>query len=281
MKWTSWEKVKGLDFTDIIYEKKYRTEGGGVARITINRPERYNSFTAHTHEEMCTALDDATVDRTIGVIVLTGAGDKAFCTGGDLSWEATPGELRKMFYHTVGIDPVQRVTRQPVIAAVKGYCIGGGNHIAYVADFTIAADNAIFGQTGPRVGSLPDGWLPAYLTRVVGAKKAREIWMLCRRYNAKEALEMGLVNAVVPLDKLDEEVDKWCDEILQASPDAIAILKASFGADIEYMAGSLGYYSRLMAPNWFDSEMMKEAQTAWFEKRKPNFWKFEKPRGSK
>ncbi len=273
MAWTPWDKVKSKDFTDIIYEKKFREEGGGVARITINRPHKLNAFTRHTMDEMIEALDEASHDETVGVVVLTGAGDKAFCTGGDMGWESSPSELRRAFYNTVGMDSCIRMCRKPVIAAVKGWCIGGGNHMAYSCELTMAADNAVFGQTGPRVGSIPGGWTVAQLTRVVGAKKAREMWLLCKRYSAKEALDMGLVNAVVPLDKLDEEVDKWCDEILQGAPDSIAIIKASFNSDIDYMTGTQGLHSRLMVPNWFEGEPIKEAQKAWLEKRRPNFWK--------
>jgi naphthoate synthase/2-ketocyclohexanecarboxyl-CoA hydrolase len=273
MSWTEWVKVPECDFKDIIYEKKHLDSGGGVARITINRPEKLNAFTNRTVTEMGTAFDDASHDPSIGVVVLTGTGDKAFCVGGDVTWESTGG-LRRQFYHEHWPNYYLRLCRKPIIAAVKGYAIGGGHHIAYCCDFTIAAENAVFGQNGPRVASPADGWIVPYLARVVGAKKAREIWMLCRRYSAREALEMGLVNKVVPLDKLAEEVDKWCEEILALSPTCIEILKAAFDADIEYLTGTFGLQSRLMAPGHFDSEEFKEAQQAFLEKRKPNFWKF-------
>ena len=274
-KWTEWEKVKGYDFTDIIYEKKYHQELlGGVARITINRPHKMNAFTAHTMDEMFHAFYDASHDKMIGVIVLTGAGERAFCTGGDIEWEEKG--LREQFYWRLSANHLVRMSRKPVLAAVKGYAIGGGNHLAYFCDFTIAAENAIFGQNGPRVASPADGFIVAYLTRVVGAKKAREMWMLCRRYNAQQALEMGLVNAVVPLDKLDEEVDRWCEEILSLSPGCIEILKASFDQDISYMEGSYTQISRYLYPDWFDMPECHEGPKAFLEKRKPNFWKIRK-----
>jgi naphthoate synthase/2-ketocyclohexanecarboxyl-CoA hydrolase len=273
MVWTAWEKVPGFEFADILYERKYRDRGGGVARITINRPEKLNAFTDRTIEEMATALDDASHDNSIGVVVLTGAGDRAFSSGGDVSWESAGG-LRRQFYRSFPPNHYLRMCRKPIIAAVKGYAIGGGNHLAYCCDFTIAAENAIFGQNGPRVASPADGYPVAYLTRVVGAKRAREMWMLCRRYNAQQALEMGLVNVVVPLDKLEEEVDRWCDELLDLNPTCIEILKATFDSDIDYMAGSFGRLSSLMAPDFFDGPDPREAAEAFFAKRKPDFWQF-------
>lgn len=271
MSWSEWKSVQKLSFTDIIYDKKYHHDlGGGAARITINRPKKLNAFTDHTQDEMFHAIYDASHDPTIGVVVLTGAGDQAFCTGGDVEWEEKG--LREQFYWRYAPDQLARICRKPIIAAVKGWCIGGGNHLAYFCDFTIAADNAKFGQNGPRVASPADGYIVAYLTRVVGAKKAREMWMLCRRYTASEALTMGLINAVVPLDKLDEEVDKWCEEILALSPGCIEILKASFDMEIDYMAGSYGQLSRQMYPDWFSSPEAEEGPKAFMEKRKPNFW---------
>ena len=271
MSWSEWKSVQKISFTDIIYEKKHHHSlGGGAARITINRPKKLNAFTDHTQDEMFHAIYDASHDPTIGVVVLTGAGDQAFCTGGDVEWEEKG--LREQFYWRYAPDQLARICRKPIIAAVKGWCIGGGNHLAYFCDFTIAADNAKFGQNGPRVASPADGYIVAYLTRVVGAKKAREMWMLCRRYTASEALAMGLINAVVPLDKLDEEVDKWCEELLALSPGCIEILKASFDMEIDYMAGSYGQLSRQMYPDWFSSPEAEEGPKAFMEKRKPNFW---------
>jgi naphthoate synthase/2-ketocyclohexanecarboxyl-CoA hydrolase len=279
MAWTSLERVTGFDFKDVIYERKYRDRGGGVARITINRPDRLNAFTDRTIGEIATALDDASHDRSVGVVVLTGAGDRAFSSGGDVEWEAEGG-LRRQFYGSFPPNHYLRMCRKPIIAAVRGYAIGGGNHLAYCCDFTIAAENAVFGQNGPRVASPADGYLVAYLTRVIGAKKAREMWMLCRRYDARQALEMGLVNAVVPLDRVEEEVDRWCEEILDLNPTCIEVLKATFDSDIDYMAGSFGRLSSLMAPDFFEGPDPKEAGEAFFAKRKPDFWQFRKKRGS-
>ena len=275
MGWTAWEKVtgEGLDLADIIYEKKYHTEiGGGVAKITVNRPKKYNAFTDVTQNEMFRAFYDASHDPTIGVVVITGAGDH-FGTGGDVEWEAWG--IREQFYWRFAPNRLVRTCRKPVIAAVKGYCIGGSHHLAYMCDFTIAADTAIFGQNGPRVSSPADGFIITYLTRVVGAKKARELWMLCRRYTAQEAVEMGLANKAVPLDKLDEEVDKWCEEILALNPDCIEILKASFDAEIDQMP-QIGLMANTLYPDFFDSAICKEGVTAFMEKRKPDFWKVRK-----
>ena len=194
MTWTEWKQVEGFTFDDIIYEKKSIIESGAyAARVTINRPARHNAVTDVTGNEMRYAFDDASRDPMVGIVVITGAGDRAFCSGGDVNWEA--GENYGIgFSYGSSMQKMLRLTRVPVLAAVKGYAIGGGNHLAYMCDFTIAADNAIFGQVGPRVGSPADGYYVSYLTHVVGHKKAREMWMLCRRYNAQEGLEMGLAN---------------------------------------------------------------------------------------
>ena len=274
-KWTDWEKVPELELKDIIYERKYHKElEGGVARITINRPERLNSFTAHTMDEMFKAFYDAGHDKSVGVVLLTGAGDRAFSTGGDVEWEKWG--LREQFYWRY--EPNRLVTvvcRKPVIAVIKGWCIGGGHHLAYTCDLSIAADNAKFGQNGPRVSSPADGYLVPYLSRVIGMKRAKEMWMLCRRYSAEQALEWGLINAVAPLDKLDEEVDKWCEELLSLSPGCLEILKATFDSEL-YSMVALGVHSALMYPDWFDTEEGKEGVQAFMEKRKPNFWKIRK-----
>ena len=210
----------------------------GVARITINRPEKYNAFTADTCEELIDALKRAGWDKSVGVIVLAGAGDRAFCTGGDQS--AHEGSYGGRGTIGLPIDELQSLIRdvpKPVIARVQGFAIGGGNVLATLCDLTIASEKAVFGQVGPKVGSVDPGFGTAYLARLVGEKRAREIWYLCRRYSAKEALDMGLVNAVVPHDKLDAEVDKWCAEIIERSPTAIAIAKRSFNADTEQLRG--------------------------------------------
>src|SRR5580698_3680430 len=216
-----------MDYEDILYETR-----NGVAWITINRPEKMNAFRGTTCDELIRALNRAGYDRSIGAIVLAGAGDRAFCTGGDQSAHDGNYDGRG----TIGLpmeelhDAIRNVPK-PVIARVQGYAIGGGNVLCTICDFTIASEKAVFGQVGPKVGSVDPGFGTAYLARVVGEKKAREIWYLCRRYSAAEALAMGLVNAVVPDDQLDTEVDAWCREIVERSPTAIAIAKRSFNAD--------------------------------------------------
>ena len=275
MKWQEWKNVGGFAFKDILYEKRVRNAGGEVARITINRPNSLNSFTDETIKELQAAFDDASNDRMVGLVIFTGAGEKSFCAGGDIKWEGV--RSRAQFFIDDSPNRFLRMCRKPVLAVVKGYAIGGGNHLAYECDFTIAAENAIFGQNGPRVASPADGYIVRYLVSVVGAKKAREIWMLCRKYNAKQALDMGLVNAVFPLDKIDEEVDKWADEVLSLSPDCIEILKATFESEIDQMAGSIRRYVAMMYPGFPLGPEVKEAQTAFWEKRAPDFWKFRKP----
>lgn len=287
-KWNEWRKVENpeLAFTEVIYEKKYHEElGGGVARVAINRPDTLNSFDTHTVKEVCLALIDASDDPTIGVIVLTGTGDRAFCTGGDVKWETegTLGYARGSRWIFLGGEPCINDflvrCRKPVIAAVKGYAIGGGHHLAYQCDITIAAENAVFGQTGPKIGSPADGFMVAYSTRVVGAKKGKEIWMLTRQYTAQEALEMGLVNKVVSLEKFDREVDKWCEEILDHSPSCEAMLKACFDNEIDELRGSLnlGRLGNFIAPDFFEGPEIEEAQQAFLEKRKTDFWSHLRP----
>lgn len=272
MTWSNWEKVSGagLDFTDVLFEKKYHQElGGGIARIAVNRPQKYNAFTAHTQDELFHAFFDASHDPGIGVVIFTGVGDH-FGTGGDVEWEAWG--LREQFNWRYTPDRLMRICRKPIIAQVRGFCIGGSHHMAYLCDFTIAADTAIFGQNGPRVSSPADGYIIPYLARVVGAKKAREMWMLARRYSASEAYDMGLVNKVVPMPKLEEEVDKWCEELLSLSPGCIEVLKASFDDEIDHMP-QLGLHSGWMYPDWFEMKECREGVDAFMQKRKPQFWK--------
>ena len=271
MPWQPWEQVEELAFNDIIYEKRTREAGGRMARITINRPQVRNAFTDKTVKELQRAFDDASNDRMVGVVVLTGAGDEAFCAGGDIKWEGE--RSRAQFFMDDAPNRMLRFCRKPVIAAIKGWAIGGGHHIAYFCDFSIAAENAKFGQNGPIVGSPADGYIVRYLTSVVGAKKAREIWMLCRRYTAQEALQMGLVNTVVPLDRMDAEVEKWADEILSKSPECIEILKATFDSEVDEMAGTMRRFVSMMYPNFPLGPEVQEAQTAFWEKRPPDFWK--------
>lgn len=264
-----WQKVK--DYTDIIYEK-----AEGIARITINRPHVHNAFRPLTVQEMMDAFADAREDREIGVVLLRGAGDKAFCTGGDQKVRGDAGYVGDDGVPRLNVLDLQRQIRylpKPVIAVVAGYCIGGGHVLHLVCDLTIAADNAIFGQAGPRVGSFDAGYGATLLARIVGHKKAREIWYLCRQYTAQEALEMGLINAVVPLERLEEETVKWAREILQMSPTAIRFLKAAFNADTDGLAGlqQLAGDATLL---FYQTEEAKEGHRAFLEKRKPDFSKF-------
>ena len=229
----NWQKTEGYE--DVIYEK-----AEGIARITINRPEVHNAFRPKTVFELQQTLEDAHEDPEIGVVLLTGAGGKAFCSGGDQRVRGHGGyvgEDKTPRLNILGVQNQIRYMPKPVIAVVAGYAIGGGHVLHVVCDLTIAADNAIFGQTGPKVGSFDGGYGASYLASIVGQKKAREIWFLCRQYNAQEALQMGLVNTVVPLDQLEEESIKWAKEILEKSPIALRFLKASFNADTDGQAG--------------------------------------------
>jgi len=267
-RWSADQKAPG--FKDIIYERAVRSTGGAAARITINRPQRHNAFTRDTMKEMMVAIDHANRDASVGVVVLQGAGDRAFSSGGDVAWEAERSAAD--WYFDVPPNHVVRFSSQPVIAAVRGYAIGGGNHLAYTCDLTIAADNAVFGQIGSRIGSPADGYMVRYLVRVIGAKRAREMWLTRRRISAQEALSWGLVNAVVPLAELDDEVLIWCDRVLDGSPTCVKILKAVFDDEIDEMAGDVRRTAHLIAPNFGESAEAREAQSAFFEKRAPKFW---------
>lgn len=255
-----------MEFQDIRYEAT-----NGVARITIDRPKVMNAFRGQTCEELIAAFNRAGWDPRIGVVVLTGAGDRAFCTGGDQSAHDGSYDGRG----TIGLPVeqlhgVMRDIPKPVIARVQGYAIGGGNVLAAICDLTIASDKAVFGQVGPKVGSVDPGFGTAYLARVVGEKRAREFWYLCRRYSAQEALDMGLVNAVVAPDQLDAEVDRWCAEIVERSPTAIAIAKRSFNADTDHIRGiaSMGMQSLAL---YYGTAESREGVAAFKEKRKPEF----------
>ncbi len=272
MSWSNWERVSapGLEFTEIVYEKKsHRELEAGIARITMNQPEKFNAMTLHTVDEMFRAFYDASHDATVGAIIIAGAG-KHFGSGGDVNWEKWG--LREAFYFRYPHNRLVRLSPKPVIAAVQGYCLGGHNHFAYCCDFTIAAENAIFGQAGPRVSSPADGFMVPYLCRVIGAKRAREMWRLCRRYTALEAYEMGLVNTVVPLERLEQEVDKWCEEMLALSPGCLEILKAAFDQEMDGYA-DLGVISSRLYPDWFDMPEGKEGAAAFTERRRPQFWR--------
>lgn len=277
---SKWIKVKSASggYSDILYDKM-----DGIAKITINRPEVRNAFRPETVKEMYDAFSDARNDETIGVILLTGKGPAkdgkyAFCSGGDQRIRGDKGYKSKDGTQSLNVLDLQKLIRsipKPVIALVAGYAIGGGHVLHVVCDLTIAADNAIFGQTGPKVGSFDGGLGASYLARIIGQKKAREIWYLCRQYNAKQALEMGLVNAVVPVDQLEEEGIKWAKEILQHSPMAIRVLKSAFNAELDGQAGiqELAGNATLL---YYMSEEAQEGKKAYLEKRKPDFKKFPK-----
>jgi 2-ketocyclohexanecarboxyl-CoA hydrolase len=255
-------------YEDIIYQAD-----NGVATITINRPQKFNAFRGKTCEELISAFHRAGWNRDIGVIVLTGAGEKAFCTGGDQSAHEGSYDGRGMI--GLPIEDLQRVIRdvpKPVIAKVRGYAIGGGNVLALICDLTIAAESAVFGQVGPKMGSVDPGFGTAYMARVIGEKRAREVWYLCRRYSAKEALAMGMVNAVVPDAELDAEVARWCAELVERSPTAIAIAKRSFNADTAGIMGiaDMGMQALSM---YYQTDESKEGVQALKEKRKPEFRK--------
>ena len=260
-------------FTDILYHK-----ADGIAKITINRPRVRNAFRPLTVVEMMRALEDARDDQGIGVVILTGAGDKAFCSGGDIGVRGDDGYKDERGVERLNVLDFQRQIRtcpKPVIAMVAGFAIGGGHVLHLLCDLTIAAENARFGQTGPRVGSFDGGYGASYMARIVGQKRAREIWFLCRQYDAQQALAMGLVNTVVPLERLEEETVAWCREILANSPLAIRCLKAALNADCDGQAGlqELAGNATLL---FYMSEEGQEGRNAYLEKRKPDFSKFPK-----
>lgn len=265
-----WSTIK--EFEDIRFEK---TEDG-IAKVTINRPEVRNAFRPKTVKEMMEAFDLAHEDDSVGVIVLTGEGEKAFCSGGDQKVRGDGGYVDDKGVPRLNVLELQKKIRQipkPVIAMVAGYAIGGGHVLHIVCDLTIAADNARFGQTGPKVGSFDGGLGASYLARIVGQKKAREIWYLCRQYDATAALEMGLVNTVVPYEELEAETLKWAREILVHSPMALRCLKSALNADCDGQMGlqDLAGNATLL---YYMSEEAKEGRQAFIEKRDPDFSKF-------
>jgi naphthoate synthase len=265
-----WTSVK--TYTDIRLDKT----SDGSARITINRPEVRNAFRPLTVRELLDAFDVAHEDPDVGVIILTGEGDKAFCSGGDQKVRGHAGYVGSDGVPRLNVLDLQKKIRsipKPVIAMVAGYAIGGGHVLHVVCDLTIAADNARFGQTGPKVGSFDGGLGSSYLARIVGQKKAREIWFLCRQYDAAQALEMGLVNAVVPLAELESETLKWAREILQHSPLALRCLKAALNADCDGQIGLLDLAGNATLL-YYMSEEAKEGKNAFVEKRRPDFRKF-------
>jgi naphthoate synthase len=265
-----WTPIK--TYTDIKLEK---TEDG-IAKITINRPEVRNAFRPQTVKEMLDAFELVHEDREVGVIILTGEGPLAFCSGGDQKVRGDAGYIGDDGVPRLNILDVQKKIRglpKPVVAMVAGYAIGGGHVLHVVCDLTIAADNARFGQTGPKVGSFDGGLGSSYLARIVGQKKAREIWYLCRQYDAQQALEMGLVNTVVPLADLESETLKWCREMLEHSPLALRCLKSALNADCDGQMGLLDLAGNATLL-YYMSEEAKEGKQAFVEKRKPDFSKF-------
>ena len=270
MNWTS-----AADYQDIRYE----LSGDGIAKITINRPEVRNAFRPETIIEISDALEKAREDETVGVIVLTGEGPLAFCSGGDQNVRGdtgyVPGGKSVGRFHVTDLHVQIRRLPKPVIAMVAGYAIGGGQILHLVCDLTIAADNARFGQTGPRVGSFDGGYGASYLARLVGPKKAKEFWFLCRQYDAQQALDMGLVTTVVPLEELEEETVAWCRQMLEHSPLALRMIKASCNAADDGLAGiqQLAGDATLL---YYMGEEAQEGKRAYLEKRKPDFDQFPK-----
>jgi naphthoate synthase len=261
------------EYTDIRYE----LSGDGIAKITIDRPEVRNAFRPETVVELSDAFNRAREDDRVGVIILTGEGPDAFCSGGDqrvrgdTGYKAAGQQVGR--FHVTDLHVQIRRLPKPVVAMVAGYAVGGGHVLHVVCDLTIAAENARFGQTGPRVGSFDGGFGASVLSRLVGPKKAKEIWFLCRQYDAREALAMGLVNAVVPVERLEQETVAWCREMLALSPFALRLLKASFNADEDGLAGiqQLAHDANLL---FYSSDEAREGRDAYVEKRKPDFSRF-------
>lgn len=263
--------INCLEYKDIKYHKM-----DGIAKITINRPHVRNAFRPLTIDEMSQALNDARHDPKIGVIILTGEGKEAFCSGGDQKIRGDAGYVDEQGMHRLNVLDFQRQMRtcpKPIIAQISGFAIGGGHVLHVLCDLSIAADHAVFGQTGPKVGSFDGGYGASFLARSVGQKKAREIWFLCRRYTAQEALEMGLVNCVVPYDKLEETTLQWCREILNHSPMAIRCLKSAMNADCDGQAGlqELAGNATLL---FYMTEEGQEGRNAFNEKREPDYQRF-------
>ncbi len=267
------------EYTDIRYEKSYVDgEPEGISKITINRPEVRNAFRPLTVKEMSSAVDQARDDGEVGAVILTGEGPMAFCSGGDQRIRGDAGYVGDDGVPRLNVLDLQRQIRtlpKPVVAMVAGYAIGGGHVLHMICDLTIAADNARFGQTGPRVGSFDGGYGASYMARIVGQKKAREIWFLCRQYDARQALDMGLVNTVVPLERLEEETLQWCREMLANSPMALRCLKAAMNADCDGQAGlqELAGNATLL---FYMTQEGQEGRQAFLEKRKPDFSKFQR-----
>ncbi len=268
-----WKKIEGFNFQEILFE-----EYGGIAKITINRPRYRNAFTPRTTWEMSQAFAYCREASRISVVILTGAGDKAFCSGGDMNVKGRGGYVGEDGVPRLNVLDVQMQIRRlpkPVIAMVNGYAIGGGHVLHLVCDLTIASENAIFGQTGPKVGSFDAGFGSSYLARIVGQKKAREIWFLCRQYSAKEAEEMGMVNKVVPLDQLEDTCVEWAETMMQRSPMALRMIKAGLNAELDGQAGIQELAGDATMLYYFLDEA-QEGGRAFLEKRKPDFQKYPK-----
>ncbi len=266
-----WKTIK--EYEDILFDF-YQ----GIARITINRPRVYNAFRPQTNSEMLDAMAYCRESSEIGVVVLTGAGEKAFCSGGDQNVKGIGGYIDDKGVPRLNVLDLHKAIRsipKPVIAMVNGYAIGGGNVLQVVCDLTIASENARFGQTGPKVGSFDAGFGSSYLARCVGQKKAREIWFLCRQYSAREALEMGMVNKVVPLERLEEETLEWCKTILQRSPMAIRMIKRALNAELDGQRGMMEFAGDATLMYYLTAEA-QEGKNAFLEKRDPDFKQFPK-----
>ena len=266
-----WKKIK--DYEDILFENFE-----GIAKITINRPEVYNAFRPKTNEVMLDAVRICRERSFIGVIVVTGAGDKAFCSGGDQNVKGNGGYIGEDGVPRLNVLDLHQMIRsipKPVIAMVNGYSIGGGNVLQVVCDLSIASENARFGQTGPKVGSFDGGFGASYLARCVGQKKAREIWFLCKQYTAREALEMGMVNTVVPFDRLEETTVEWCRTILKRSPLAIRMIKRALNAELDGQHGLMQFAGDATLL-YYTMEEAQEGKNAFLEKRDPDFDRFPK-----
>jgi naphthoate synthase len=267
-----WQPFPGVEYSDILVHK-----AEGIARIAINRPHVRNAFRPETLDQIMAALQAARLDREVGVIILTGTGTEAFCSGGDQKIRGEDGGYKDEsgVNHLNALD-LQRMIRtlpKPVVAMVAGWAMGGGNVLHLVCDLTIAADNARFGQTGPKVGSFDAGFGSGLMARTIGLKKAKEVWFLCRQYDAQQALDMGLVNAVVPLDRLEEETVQWCREMLQHSPTALRVLKSGFNADTDGLSGIQELAGNATAL-FYMTEEGQEGRNAFNDKRRPDFTRF-------
>jgi dihydroxynaphthoic acid synthetase len=261
-----------MTYEDITYEVR-----DGVARITINRPEKRNAYRAETLDELIAAFRASETDRNVGVIVVSGAGDRAFCAGGDINWEEesdSAGAL-ELARRATTLSMVMRTCGKPVIARVRGYAVGGGNELALLCDLTVASEDSKFGQAGPKMGSVPVWWGTQLLPRLIGEKRAREVVLLCQQYSAAEALQMGWINRVVPAEELDDAVDEWCDRLLELSPQALRVAKLSLNYESDQLWGSV-FQGFQMISFIHDTDEFHEGTRAFLEKRKANFEPFRK-----